>query len=321
MDKKKCVASNPLQVNKALELQALIMCYFPKYTNCEVEFEEYNWDFGGSDNVIQSKIRSMAISKGYCKKDFIVRNRMVVKKEKAISPIKTLHRALVATYVTSGNYYNTPLRRRLNPVQRLVSEPFTMSMEDVIEKFRRESEEAARGYGFSLDFTVRSMRLQGRLSAGFSTLLLKNLLLERKRKGTTFRGVLASSQFVTLLDYYSQHSTVVTTDQFLSTTTYQLVAREFSAGKYDSRSVSEGDKKVVFIVEGYSGAEISAWIDEGEVLYPPEVYFQVCPVNTYEKIRYLGATYGAFIYKLKEVPAPDTDKEIPFLTDVHKLQR
>lgn len=320
MDKKEHVVSKPLQLNRALELQALIVYFFRKYIDRPVNLKTSKWDLNKNEDPDLLQLRGMAISKGYREEDFEERNRMIEKKSVAIRPIKNLHKGLIATYVTSSNYYNTPLRRHLNPVQQF-DEPLTMSMTQVIEKFRRQSEEAAYSFGDNLEGSESAMKLQGRLSISFSILLLKNLLLERKRKGITFRGVKASSQFVALLDYYSQQGTVVTIDQFLSTTTNPVVARDFSVGKYDSCTVLEGDKRVVFIVEGTSGAEISAWLDEGEVLYPPEIYFQVCPVSTFEKIRYLNATFGVYVYKLKEVPALGKSENTPFLTDIHKMQR
>lgn len=317
MDNIEYLGGKVAQSGRALELQTLILYYHPKYASQPISLKRPKWDFQEAEEPGLQKLRQLAISKGFCEEDVAQRNQIIKERKEAINPIKHLHGGLIATYVTSSNYYNSPLRRHLNSVQQLASQPLTLSMEQVIEKFRRESEEAAYSWGCSLDGQISGMRLQGRLSTGFSTLLLKNLLLERKKPGKTIRGFLASSQFVTLLNYYSENETVVTIDQFLSTTTIASVAHDFARGQYDSIAASAGDKKVIFILEGNSGADISAWLDEGEVLYPPETYFQVSAASYYERICH----FGAVVYKLKEVPPPANREKVPFLTDMAKLQR
>ena len=267
-------ASLPNQ-NRAMELQILIANYYPRLINKMVDFTRHAWDVGGSEDPEQVSARDLAKAKGFRKEDFTARNEIIRARNTAISPIKNLHQSLVATYVTSSNYYNTRLRRRLNPVQRMVQEPLTMSMALVIEKFTKQSEEAAYAMGCNLDGTVSGMKLQGKLSHTFSISLLKNLLLERKKPHKSYRGLLASPQFITLLNYFSEQKSIVKVDQFMSTTTKRTIAYSFAKGQYDSTLRSGSDEKVIFIVEGVSGAEISAWLDEGEVLYPPETCFQI----------------------------------------------
>lgn len=79
----------------------------------------------------------------------------------------------------------------------------------------------------------------------------------------------------------------------------------------------ERDQRVIFIVEGISGAEISAWLDEGEVLYPPETRFQVTAGSYLE----YGLHLGAKVYRLKEICSSMDIDVVPFLTDIAKLQR
>ncbi|SFT64822.1 Putative transposase of IS4/5 family [Kosakonia arachidis] len=71
------------------------------------------------------------------------------------------------------------------------------------------------------------------------------------------------------------------------------------------------------LCSGISGATISAWLDEGEVLYPPETCFQVTAGSYLE----YGWHIGAKVYRLKEVFSPMGTDKVPFLTDVAKLQR
>ncbi|WP_233598418.1 ADP-ribosyltransferase domain-containing protein [Erwinia sp. 198] len=205
----------------------------------------------------------------------------------------------------------------MNPVQRMVDEPLTMKMEQIVEKFRKQSEEAAYSWGITLDATCSSMAVQGKLSNAFSSSLLKNLLLEKRKPHKSYRGILASQQFIALLDFFSKNNTIVKTDQFMSTTTMWSVAHDFSKGKYDSKIPMEKDQRVIFIVEGISGAEISAWLDEGEVLYPPESYFQVTAGSYFEYAMHIGTK----VYRLKEVRKPAHEDKVPFLTDVAKLGR
>ncbi|MBS1204084.1 MAG: hypothetical protein H6R25_983 [Proteobacteria bacterium] len=317
MNKTNLPGVSPTQINRALELQVLIANYHPKLISKPVNFTHSGWDIGGSEDSSQVSARNLAKAKGFREEDFIARNEIINARNSAISPIKHLHTALIATYVTSSNYYNTPLRRHLNPVQQMVKEPLTMTMEQVIEKFIKQSEEAAYSWGSSLNGTVSGMTLQGKLSKAFSASLLKNLLLERKKPNKSYRGILASQQFIASLDFFSKNKAIVKVEQFLSTTTKRSVAHSFSQGQYDSTMPFERDQRVIFIVEGISGAEISVWLDEGEVLYPPETCFQVTAGSYLE----YGRHFGAKVYRLKEICSPmDTDK-VPFLTDVAKLQR
>lgn len=304
-------------LDRATELQVLIANYHHKFICQPIHFARQGWDVGSREDPDLVRVRNLAISQGFREEHFTARNQMIKNRNSAIRPIKNLHGALVATYVTSSNYYNTPLRRHLNPVQQMAREPLTMNMEQVIEKFCSQSEEAAYARGCSIDGTISGMKLQGRLSKAFSASLLKNLLQERKTPGKSYRGMLASPQFITVLDFYSKNKTIVKTDQFLSTTTKSSIARSFAKGQYDSTSSSARDQKVIFIVEGTSGAAISAWLDEGEVLYPPETCFQVSAGSYVDYAWHTGTT----VYRLKEVSLPAQPDKVPFLTDVTKLQR
>ncbi|EQA1624998.1 ADP-ribosyltransferase domain-containing protein [Enterobacter asburiae] len=316
MDKKNQPRISQAQINRALELQVLIANYHPELLNKTVSFTRPAWETGRDEGRL-AITRNLAKSKGFKEEDFIARNEIVNARNKAISPIKHLRKALVATYVTSSNYYNNSLRRRLNPVQQMVKEPLTMTMSQIVDKFAEKSEAAAHAMGFSLYPTFSGMRLQGKLSNAFSTSLLKNLLLENKKPNKSYRGIVASQQFIASLDFFSKNNAIVKIDQFMSTTTMWSIARDFSQGKYDSTRPLENDQRVIFIVEGTSGAEISAWLDEGEVLYPPESYFQVASGGYLEYAMHIGAK----VYRLKEVYKPAREDKVPFLTDVAKLQR
>lgn len=319
MDKIDIARISSVQADKALELQVLIANFAPHYINKPIHFSSQSWDIGSNEDCRLIKIRHLAKSKGYVEKDFLARNEIVSRKNNLVKPISHLQNSLIATYVTSSNYYNTFVRRKLNPLQNMFKEPLTTSMGQLVEKFRNQSEKAAYDWGYSIESTCESMKLQGRLSIAFSIMLLKNLLMERKKPYKSYRGILASAQHIALLNYFSENKKIVKVDQFLSTTTKSSIACGFSKGQYDSIPPNSGDQKAIFIVEGTSGAEISAWLDEGEVLYPPETCFQISQASYAESAWYIGIN----VYRLKEVSKSlqkNLDK-IPFLIDVAKLQR
>lgn len=308
--------SNPSALPaRAMELQKFILARYSQYASRPVDFEKHKWDFQEESSL--TLLRSAAKSAGFTGEDFRARNEMVAERRLQLSPIRHLHGGLVATYVTSGNYYNTPARRFYNPSQRLLPQPLTLSMADIIAKFRRESEEASYAWGKVLDGAVNAMKLQQKFSSGLSIILLRNYLAENKKPGKSWRGVYASPEFINALNYYAENKIFVKSDQFLSTTLYWRVALNFASGHYDSVSSSEVDKKVIFIVEGHSGAAISAWLDEGEVLYPPETCFRITKGGLTERLGYPGC----LVFKLKEVPTPSQPDKVAFLSDTGKMQR
>lgn len=131
------------------------------------------------------------------------------------------------------------------------------------------------------------------------------------------RGVHATLQFINALNYYADNDIIVKSDQFLSTTSDWNIASSFSSGQYDSVSDAETDKKVIFIVNGYSGASITSYLDEGEILYPPETCFRVSRGSAKDTFPY----FGYQVFKLTEVSAPARPDKIAILADTGKMQR
>lgn len=298
-----------------IDLQNFILEQDHKYINeplsysCSSLFDEQD----DNDKRVL-KLMSSAKKAGFTEEDFEKRNEFIIGKKNHLRPVRCLKSAVVGTYVTSSNYFNTPLRRSLNIVHSLSPLPEPGRMGDIISKFRRESDEASYGRGMILEGTVEAMSQLDKLKPNLRTSLLKNHIAEDCAPAHSYRGVLASPSFIKQLDYSAASNGLVRTDQFLSTSLSYFVANDFASGKYENSTAA--GKSVIFEVSGYSGAKINAFIDEDEVLYPPDTFFAISKAGMLKRM-----LMNAQVYKLKEVSAPSDTSKVMFLSDVGKLQQ
>ncbi|MEG6258843.1 ADP-ribosyltransferase domain-containing protein [Enterobacter bugandensis] len=309
-------------------VQRFISENYPEFSDKEVSDFYYSLGFTLSlDDSPEYKMHVLienAKKEGITEEQIELRNKLLLQEQEARAKIERENGAPARLYIASSGFINNDVRMQLNPIYKAFNIKFyTPPLDEVVTTYQKMSEEAsyARHGGGVLTKHYDAMYEVGNNKRDAIDKLTR-LLEKNKGNYTSYRGVSASKKFLVQLNEFSKGNVIVKTDQFLSTSDSIRAANEFASGQYDNiNTKNERDSKVIFIVEGNSGADISgfSYVDEKEILYPPLTYFKVSKPSVLERFSAMNVITP--IFKLTEVPAPENEASVPFLTDIGKAER